>query len=73
MTDYSKDVFLKNDARNGDVTENYVELFNSIFIEGNKLLISNTDDQLEKESDGLDVLERWDWLQHLFKPYLDKI
>ena len=56
MTDYSKDVFLKNDARNGDANENYVELFNSIFIEGNKLLLSNTDDYLEKENDGLNVL-----------------
>ena len=56
MTDYSKDIYLKNDARNGDAAENYVELFNSIFIEGNKLIISNTDNYLEKENDGLDVL-----------------
>ena len=39
LTDFSNDVFLKNDQRNGGEVENHIELFKSMFIEGNKLII----------------------------------
>ena len=64
---------LKKDSRNKDCSENYVELFKSIFIEGNTLVYKdNTLDFDEKGTDGLKISERWEWLQHLFKPFLDK-
>ena len=36
-----KDLFLKNDARHSKSDENYVEVLNSIFREGNPLIIPN--------------------------------